>query len=106
MGTILFGLGTLAIDAGARNISFTITRDDSGRPWDLFCAHDGRAPDEATLRSLLGAAGAAESRLNLLPPRHRGRPTRNHHPRPGNRHDRPLGPGHRPARHGFGGGRA
>jgi hypothetical protein len=68
MGTILFGLGTLALDAGARNISYTITRDDSGRPRDLFCAHDGRAPDEATLRSLLGAAGAAESKLNLLPP--------------------------------------
>ncbi|HJN39961.1 MAG TPA: hypothetical protein QGH28_07265 [Chloroflexota bacterium] len=68
MGTILFGLGTLALEAGARTISITITRDDSGRPRNLFCSHDGRAPDEATLQSLLGAAGAAESKLNLLPP--------------------------------------
>ena len=67
MGTILFGLGTLAREAGAHTIAFTITRDESGRPRDLICSHDGHALEDDSLRSLLGAEGTVESGLHLLP---------------------------------------
>lgn len=67
LGTILYGLGTLAIEAGARTISYKIVRDDAGRPRDLFCSHDGGALDDSSVRSLLGAAGASTGPLHLFP---------------------------------------
>ncbi len=67
LGTILYGLGSLAIEAGARTISVKIDRDQAGRPQDLFCSHDGRAPDDALLRSLLGAEDVPAGTLHLFP---------------------------------------
>lgn len=67
LGTILYGLGTLAGETGARTISFKIVRDQAGRPQDLFCSHDGHAPDDTTIRSLLGAEDVPSGSLHLFP---------------------------------------
>ncbi len=67
LGTILFGLGALASETGAHTISFKVVRDQAGRPQDLFCSHDGRAPDDSTLRSILGAEDVPTGSLHLFP---------------------------------------
>ena len=67
LGTVLYGLGTLAGETGARTISFKIVRDQAGRPQDIFCSHDGQAPDDTTIRSLLGAEDVPSGSLHLFP---------------------------------------